>query len=99
VIKHRRCFHSASLLALAAFQFGCSPAQHSENQTVAAGGNYLLNNGPMGNGALDQVTSANYLTNGVAAEFVQEGDALTFTLPVEPLDEYDTAIKVSIGNK
>jgi len=53
----------------------------------------------MGNGALDQVTSANYLTNGVAAEFVQEGDALTFTLPVEPLDEYDTAIKVSIGNK
>jgi len=129
--------------------------------TIAAGGNYLLNNGPMGNGALDpeavrlygiigewmklnseslidtranpfadrpnwgditaskmgdtlylhvlewpdtgsltlngvadQVTSANYLTNGVAADFVQTGNALTFTLPVEPLDEYDTAFSL-----
>jgi len=133
--------------------------------TIAAGGNYLLNNGPMGNGALDpeavrlygiigdwmrlnseslintranpfadrpawgditasekgdalylhildwpetnsltlngltgQVTSAIYLVNGASAEFVQDGDTATITLPAEPLDQYDTVIKVNIGN-
>ena len=44
------------------------------------------------------MTSASYLTNGAAAEFIQDGDVFTITLPVEPLDEYDSVIKVIIGN-
>ena len=44
-----------------------------------------------------------YLTNGEKADFVQEGDTLKFTLPAQPLNEYDTVVKViftkSIGEQ
>ena len=131
--------------------------------TVCAGGNSLVNNGPMGNGRLDPeairiyremgdwlkvngesiygsvrnplderpewgdisaskdskaiylhilewpesgsitvagldaaATSAVYLANGKKADFVQEGDALKLMLPAQPLDEYDTVVKVTL---
>ena len=38
--------------------------------------------------------SAVYLANDREAEFVQEGTALTITLPAKPLSEYDTVVKV-----
>jgi alpha-L-fucosidase len=130
--------------------------------TIAAGGNYLLNNGPMGNGQLDpeavrlygiigewmklnsesligtrakpfaqrpaggditvsktgdtlylhvlewpetgslilndidsQVTSATYLATGAKAEYSQDGDTVTFTLPSEPVNQYGTVIKLT----
>ena len=135
---------------------------HRFVHTVCAGGNSLLNNGPMGNGKLDpeavrlygvigdwlkingesiyetrrnplperpewgdcsvskdgktlylhimqwpetetitvnglstDATSAVYLANGKAADFVQKGSVLTITLPAKPLDQYDTVVKVS----
>jgi alpha-L-fucosidase len=132
--------------------------------TVCAGGNSLINNGPMGNGKLDPeavriygvmgewlkvngesiygtrrnplderpewgdisvskdgktlylhilewpesgsilvedlpvATAATYLANGENAEFVQENGILEITLPVEPLNEYDTVVKVRLTN-
>lgn len=143
---------------------------HSEKEmidrlvrTVCVGGNYLLNNGPMGNGRLDPeairlygvigdwlqengesiyetrrnplpsqppwgdlsvskdgkslylhilqwpkskaitvndlpaaVTSAEYLVNGEAADFAQQGTTLKILLPANPLNEYDTVIKVGL---
>jgi len=132
--------------------------------TIAAGGNYLLNNGPMGNGQLDpeavrlygiigewmqlnseslistranpfaerpawgditvsktgdtlylhvlewpetgslelngidsRMNSATYLATGAMVEYTQAGDTVTFTLPPEPVDQYDTVIKVVKG--
>ena len=38
--------------------------------------------------------SATYLANGEATKFIQEGDALKLQLPPEPLNEYDTVVKV-----
>lgn len=136
---------------------------HRFVRTVCVGGNYLLNNGPMGNGQLDPeairlygvigkwlkvngesiydtrrnplptspewgdccvskdgtlylhilewpesgtitlnglsatVATAVYLENGEAADFVHEGVDLKITLPAEPLNEYDTVIKVSMA--
>ena len=141
---------------------------HSEKEmlhrfvhTVCAGGNALINNGPMGNGRLDPeavrlygvigdwlkvngesiygsvrnplpmrpewgdssaskdgkvlylhilewpesgtitvndlpaaADSAVYLATGQKADFVQEGDVLKLTLPAQPLNEYDTVVKV-----
>ncbi len=131
--------------------------------TIAAGGNYLLNSGPMGNGQLDpeavrlygiigdwmqmnsesllntranpfanrpdwgditvnktgntlylhvlewpqtgflelngidsHVTSATYLATGAEAEHVQAGDVVTLTLPSEPIDQYDSVIKLNV---
>lgn len=150
---------------------------HSEEEmlhrfvhTVCAGGNALINNGPMGNGKLDPeavrlyrvigdwlkvhgesiygtrrnplparppwgdisvskdgetlylhilqwpesgtvtvddlpaaAASAMYLANGEKADFVQEGAALTITLPAKPLNAYDSVVKVgftrSIGEQ
>ncbi len=143
---------------------------HSEKElidrfvhTVCSGGNYLLNNGPMGNGKLDpeavrlyraiglwmklngeslhdtrpnplpkrpewgdvsvnkagkvlylhilnwpetgtitlsdlpvSVRKATYLANGKKAGFTQDGSTLKFTLPPEPVNEYDTVIKVML---
>ncbi|MCF7847789.1 MAG: alpha-L-fucosidase [Kiritimatiellales bacterium] len=131
--------------------------------TVCSGGNYLLNNGPMGNGKLDpeavkryraigrwmklnseslldtrpnplparpewgdisvnkagnilylhilklpetgkialsgltvNVTKAVFLANGNDATFEQNGSALSITLPPEPVNEYDTVIKLTL---
>jgi len=47
-------------------------------------------------GLSGKVTSAVYLSNGEQADFIQEGDALKITLPVEPLDQYVTVIKVTL---
>ncbi len=136
---------------------------HRLVRTVCVGGNYLLNNGPMGNGQLDPeavrlygvigqwlktngesiyetrrsplgqrpkwgdcsiskdghtlyvhvlewpesgsivlkglastARSATYLETNEAANFVQQGTELKITLPAEPLNEYDTVIKVSL---
>ena len=133
--------------------------------TVCSGGNYMLNNGPMGNGKLDpeavrlyraigtwmkvngesllntrpnpftkrpawgdvcvskdgkvlylhilewpksgeitlgdlsgKVKAASYLENNKAAEFKQDGDVLSITLPSQPVSKYDTVIKVIVDN-
>ncbi len=145
---------------------------HSEKEmidrfvrTVCAGGNYLLNNGPMGNGKLDPEAvrlyrvigdwlkvngesiyetrrnplpgrpewgdcsvskdgktlylhilqwpesgtisvndlpaaahSAVYLASGEMTDFVQDGSSLKITLPAEPLNEYDTVLKIIFPN-
>ncbi|MFC7338706.1 alpha-L-fucosidase [Haloferula chungangensis] len=130
--------------------------------TVCAGGNALINNGPMGNGKLDpkaveiyeamgkwlkangesiyatrrnplasrpewgdisaskdgkslylhilewpesgslslgglpaQASSATFLANGEKAEISQEGANLKLTLPDQPVDEYDTVVKLT----
>ncbi|MEP2775914.1 MAG: alpha-L-fucosidase [Luteolibacter sp.] len=137
---------------------------HRFVHTVCAGGNALINNGPMGNGKLDpeairiygamgvwlkdngesiyetrrnplpnrpewgdcsvskdgktlylhvlewpesgsltvndlsaEATSAVYLQNGEKAEFVQDGSSMKITLPAEPLNEYDTVVKITFG--
>ncbi len=139
---------------------------HRLVKTVCAGGNSLVNNGPMGNGKLDpeavriyramgewlkvngesiyvtrrnplderpewgdisaskdgktlyvhilewpeagsitlkdlssKATSATYLANDEKAEFSQDGDVLKINLPAEPLDEYDTVVKVQLSNR
>ena len=136
---------------------------HRFVHTVCAGGNALINNGPMGNGKLDPeavrlygvigdwlevngesiydtvrnplptrpewgdcsaskdgktlylhilewpetgtitvddlpatASSAVYLATGKEADFAQEGDALTVTLPEQPVNEYDTVVKVKL---
>lgn len=143
---------------------------HSEKEmverlvhTICNGGNYLLNNGPMGNGKLDPeavrlygvvgdwlklngesiyntrpnplgqrpawgdvssskdgkvlylhvldwpsegylnltgirstVTDAEFLADGTAVDYSQTADGLRIQLPTEPLDEYDTVIKLSL---
>jgi alpha-L-fucosidase len=132
--------------------------------TVCSGGNYLLNNGPMGNGKLDsgavrlygvignwmkqngeslvdtrpnplphrpawgdvsvnkagnvlylhilkwpeagtialsdlpvKANQAIYLADGTQADFSQDGTTLKFALPTEPVNEYDTVIKVTLA--
>jgi alpha-L-fucosidase len=134
--------------------------------TVCSGGNYLLNNGPMGNGKLDpeavrlygvigewmknnsesllntrpnpfperpdwgdvsvsktgdtlylhilnwpeagmfalndlpvNVTRATYLANGHDVVFKQDGNTLNLMLPREPLNKYNTVIKVTLENE
>jgi alpha-L-fucosidase len=47
---------------------------------------------------LPVATAATYLANGENAEFVQENGILEITLPVEPLNEYDTVVKVNLTN-
>lgn len=136
---------------------------HRFVHTVSAGGNALINNGPMGNGKLDpeavriyramgewlkvngesiyatvrnpldkrpewgdisaskdgqylylhilewpadnvlslkgltrKVDGATYLANGEAAKLSQSGDTLTITLPAQPLNQYDTVVKVNL---
>lgn len=134
---------------------------HRFVHTVCAGGNALINNGPMGNGMLDPeavrlykvigdwlkvngesiygsvrnplderpewgdasaskdgktvylhilewpasgtiavkgltATAATYLANGAKADFEQDGDVLKIKLPAEPLNEYDTVVKVAL---
>jgi alpha-L-fucosidase len=131
--------------------------------TVCAGGNYLLNNGPMGNGQIDPeavrlysvigdwlkvngesiystnrnplperpewgnctvskdgktlylhilewpesgsisveglesgVTAANFLANGETAAFKQNENSVQIELPVEPVDPYDTVVKLTL---
>ncbi|WPJ95344.1 alpha-L-fucosidase [Coraliomargarita algicola] len=133
--------------------------------TVCNGGNYLLNNGPMGNGKIDpeavrlygidgdwlkvngesiyntrpnpfgnrpgwgdisvsqdgkavylhimtwptsgsirleglSLTAAavSFLANGEKAEFSQQDGTLTVTLPAEPLNQYDTVLKMSLDD-
>jgi alpha-L-fucosidase len=142
---------------------------HSEQElidrmvhTVCNGGNYLLNNGPMGNGQLDPeavrlyrilgewlkvngesiyetrpnptgqrpewgdistckdaqtlylhilkwpasgtirvdglnstASAASFLATGDPAELIQEGDSLEIKLPAQPLNPYNTVVKVS----
>jgi alpha-L-fucosidase len=144
---------------------------HSEKElidrfvhTVCSGGNYLLNNGPMGSGKLDpeavrlyrvignwmnlnseslldtrpnplperpvwgdvsaskdgnvlylhilswpergtialsespvNATKAIYLADGKNADFTQDGRTLNFALPPEPVNQYDTVIKVTLA--
>ncbi|MDF7826509.1 alpha-L-fucosidase [Pontiellaceae bacterium B12227] len=43
-------------------------------------------------------TAATYLANGEKADFVQEGEVLKINLPSEPLDEYDTVVKVLMSD-
>ena len=43
--------------------------------------------------------SAIYLANGDKADFAQEGDTLKLALAAQPLNEYDTVVKVSIGTR
>ena len=136
---------------------------HRFVHTICAGGNALINNGPMGNGKLDpeavrlyraignwlkvngesiygtvrnplptrpewgdcsaskdgetlylhilkwpesqtitvdgmpiKASSAVYLASGEDANFQQDGDTLTITLPAKPIDKYDSVIKVSV---
>lgn len=136
---------------------------HRFVRTVCAGGNYLLNIGPMGNGKLDpkgvrlyralgdwlkvngesvygtrryplnkspewgdcsmskdgksvylhvmkwpesksieieklpgRAAAVSFLANGEKAQFSQNGETLKVALPSEPLDKYDTVIKVSL---
>ncbi|TWU46099.1 Alpha-L-fucosidase [Rubripirellula tenax] len=136
---------------------------HRFVHTVCAGGNALINNGPMGSGRLDPeavrlygaigdwlkvngesiygtvrnplpqrpqwgdisaskdgktlylhilqwpesgtitvnelpsgATSAVYLANGENAVFAQQGDSLEITLPANPLNQYDTVVKVTL---
>ncbi|HUV67665.1 MAG TPA: alpha-L-fucosidase [Sedimentisphaerales bacterium] len=47
------------------------------------------------NGLSSTATSAVYLANGEKANFVQEGASLEITLPAQPLNEYDTVVKIS----
>jgi alpha-L-fucosidase len=47
---------------------------------------------------LPVATAATYLANGENAEFVRENGILEITLPVEPLNEYDTVVKVRLTN-
>jgi alpha-L-fucosidase len=144
---------------------------HSEKElierfvhTVCSGGNYLLNNGPMGNGKLDpgavrlygiignwmkqngeslldtrpnplpnrpvwgdvsvnkagnvlylhilkwpaagtialsdlpvNATQAIYLADGKEADLTQDGTTLKLALPTEPVNKYDTVIKVTLA--
>ncbi len=146
---------------------------HSEKElidrfvhTVCSGGNYLLNNGPMGNGQLDpeavrlygvigswmkrnseslldtranplperpewgdvsvnkagnvlylhilkwpetgtialsdlpvKVTKAVYLDDGKEADVNQDGTTLNVTLPPEPVNRYDTVIKLTLAKR
>ncbi|MGJ8676706.1 MAG: alpha-L-fucosidase [Akkermansiaceae bacterium] len=136
---------------------------HRLVHTVCAGGNYLLNNGPMGNGEIDpeavrlygvigdwlkvngesifgtlrnplperpewgdcsiskdgkslylhvmkwpdsgmisvqnmpgKATAATYLADEKNADFTQDGDVLQITLPSQPLNKYDTVLKISL---
>ncbi|WP_372808312.1 alpha-L-fucosidase [Pontiella sp.] len=136
---------------------------HRFVHTVCAGGNALINNGPMGNGRLDPeavriygamgawlkvngesiyatvrnpldekpewgdlsaskdgrtvylhilewpasgtiavkglpATAATYLANGENADYAVEGEVLKITLPSEPLDPYDTVVKVALSS-
>ncbi|MDF7799571.1 alpha-L-fucosidase [Pontiellaceae bacterium B1224] len=50
------------------------------------------------NGFASDVTEATYLANGEKAEFIQDGDALEIIVPAEPLNEYDTVVKVSFAD-
>ena len=50
------------------------------------------------NGINSKVTSAIYLTTGTKAEYSQAGDTVTFALPSEPVDQYDTVIKVIVAD-
>ena len=43
------------------------------------------------------VTSSTYLATGAEAEFVKVGDTVTFTLPSEPVNQYDTVIEVNLA--
>jgi alpha-L-fucosidase len=49
------------------------------------------------NGIGNKVTSANYLATGARSEYLQAGDTVTFTLPSEPVNPYDTVIKVTVA--
>jgi alpha-L-fucosidase len=151
--KHGDCYYHSEKELIARFV-----------HTVCSGGNYLLNNGPMGNGKLDPeairlyraigswmklngeslldtrqnplptrpewgdvsvnkagnilylhilewpatgtialnglqtvATQAIYLADGKDADFTQDGSTLKFTLPPEPVNEYDTVIKVTLS--
>ncbi|MCM2369616.1 alpha-L-fucosidase [Aporhodopirellula aestuarii] len=47
------------------------------------------------NGLTSAVTSAVYLTNGQKVDFAQDGDNLKLMLADEPLDKYDTVVKLT----
>ncbi|MCK5171754.1 MAG: alpha-L-fucosidase, partial [Planctomycetes bacterium] len=51
------------------------------------------------NGLTRAATSAVYLATGEKADFVQQGDTLKLTLTAKHLNEYDTVIKVMLGNR
>lgn len=40
------------------------------------------------------VTAASFLVNGKALSFTQQGETLELILPAEPLNEYDTVVKL-----
>jgi alpha-L-fucosidase len=153
--KHGDCYYHTAKELIDRFVF-----------TVCSGGNYLLNNGPMGDGRLDPeavrlyrvignwmkthgesllntranpfpsrpewgdvsvnkagdvlylhilqwpqtgsiglnnlsvtATRATYLANGREANMTQDGPTLKITLPPEPLNEYDTVIKIVLAER
>jgi hypothetical protein len=44
------------------------------------------------------VTSATYLATGAETKYVQTGDKMTLTLPSEPVNQYDSVIKLKLNN-
>lgn len=50
------------------------------------------------NGIDGKVKSATYLATGANTEHTQAGDTVTLTLPSEPVNQFDTVIKVIIAH-
>ena len=50
-------------------------------------------------GLESKATGAVFLANGESVEFIQEGNQVTFALPAEPVDEFNTVIALDIEDE